>query len=96
MIQYADERGDPELYDKFNGCFKAVQLGDQRTTNFWVSQLEKSFWDIKQYEANIDKTIHDIKNQVFKLLQFCNTSRSKALDKKKQNYSTTHPLKKVN
>ena len=44
---------NPNLYDNFNGCFKAIQSANHRAVNFWLTQLEKPYLGLRCNDPEI-------------------------------------------
>lgn len=71
-----------EIYNRLNGCFRAIQSNDRRTSNCWLTQLEQV---ILQQHAQIQELLEQqakTESLLKNLCQYSTTTRSNALNKR--------------
>lgn len=85
---YNDElaKHDKEAWDKFNGCFRAIQSSNTKAANYWLwlSRLEKSHTSLKQENSILGEKLQEAHQLVSRLVSFSSTSRSDMLNAKEK------------
>jgi hypothetical protein len=71
---------DPEFYEKLNGCCRAIQSADMRSSNYWLTQIEKHYICLKQANIKRETKAKEGKELLAKLIEFSSTSKSHALE----------------
>lgn len=75
---------DEEIYNRTNSCFRALQSNDLRASNYWLTQIEQVILSHLHKNQELVKQQTMTENLVKGLCQYSITTRSEALNKRKE------------